>query len=194
MSSIIRASDNFDPQDLGAVSSLDTLTEAYLSGLGTGTDGQAVFSDGAGNFEWADVPIKFLSLNVDTQGGGLISTTSTSYVDTGLNLTITPQEENSFFIVFATHNAYTEDDSGDESIWTRITYDGAEKYETRTYVSGTNNNRSAHCITHMTTFQSGTTEPHVVKVQHKLSYGTGSNYWNWDSNHLPRLTVIEVLA
>ena len=60
MSSIIRGSDNFDPQNLGSLATKDTVSATDLNVSGNGTSGQALLSDGDGSMSWgsagADAP------------------------------------------------------------------------------------------------------------------------------------------
>ena len=86
-----------------------------------GSNGQYIKTDGSGNLAFASLAADVGKINqVITQvyepGGSDHSTSSTSYVDTGMTLQITPSNTNSKIFIFGSANGHRCSNSGANSV------------------------------------------------------------------------------
>ena len=84
-----------------------------------GSADQFIKTDGSGNLAFATLALGKLGqivTQVYEPGGSTIATSSTSFVDTGMTLSITPSNANSKIFIFGIANGHTSTSSGANSI------------------------------------------------------------------------------
>jgi len=83
---------------------------AFKLPVADGSDGQYIKTDGSGNLAFATLAAFGKLGQIITQiyepGGSSVSTSSTSYVDTGMTLSITPSNTNSKIFIFGIANGH----------------------------------------------------------------------------------------
>jgi len=149
-----------------------------------GTNGQYIKTDGSGNLAFASLAADVGKINqVVTQiyepGGSDISTTSTSFVDTGMTLSITPSNTNSKIFIFGIANGHRITNSDSNSV---INIKRAISGGSTDVLSGPNlglaHTYSNLCVCTPIFFVDGTTgtAQRTYTVQHKTTNGSRTSH------------------
>tara|TARA_R100001480_G_scaffold153707_1_gene157262 strand:- start:50 stop:535 length:486 start_codon:yes stop_codon:yes gene_type:complete len=124
-----------------------------------------------------------------------ISTTSTSFVDTGISLAITPSATSSKILVMTDILAYTAGGNQGNHMFTKILRGSTDLAERRvmTYDQGGSGVEYESNISHMYLDSPSTTSATTYKIQYRMGTGSSARIHH-GSGKTGSLTLLEVLA
>jgi hypothetical protein len=139
------------------------------------TDG-VITSMGTRTLTASDIGAGIVNVYTDTQTG-VISTSSASFVNTGLSVTFTPASSSSKFVVHVYHNILGDDSGGNSAVQTQIVTPSGN-FVADYGSEGTSNNYTTDPTTEVCTFTTGSTASVTVNVRHLRSGGNSNNMWH----------------
>ena len=162
-----------------------------------GSAGQYIKTDGSGVLAFATLAASGKLGQVLTQvyepGGSSISTTSTSFVDTGMTLSITPSNTNSKIFIFGIANGHRSTSSGANSIINikrAVSGGSTDNLAGQTY--GVAHTYNIHATTSPIFFVDGTTgtAQRTYTVIHKIDASAESHIFRANTSNMFMLAEI----
>ena len=148
------------------------MSTLYVDTINEKTSGNGVY-----------IPGHVVQIVKDTLSSNFEST-STSNVDTGMSVTVTPKGSNSQFVVHCYHNY----EGNGPNIYTVIRKDGTQIFESYWQASSGKNPS-----TEMTTFTISSSASFTIDVYTRLSAATSGNRWHSSgTDRIATLLVMEI--